>query len=216
VYSASHDLSAPLKSILGLLNIAKLDKDTGRTSEYLTYIQDSILKLEEVIKSLISYSRNSRLALEMEPVNLYDLIHEIFDELQFLDGARRITHSVNIKPGLSVMSDRKRLKIIFHNLLNNAIKYADLDKPSPMIIVSLIDDGDHWIIEVHDNGIGIDKAFIDKVFGMFYRATEKSKGSGLGLFIVQETISVLGGKVFLDSTLGKESTFSIFLPKQLV
>ncbi len=213
VYSASHDLSAPLKSILGLLNIAKLDRDTQRTVEYLAYIEDSIVKLEDVIKSLISYSRNSRLALEMETVFLHELVEEVFGELQFLEGAKRIATSVNIPGGFQIISDKKRLKIIFHNLLNNAIKYADLDKPSPMIVVSLIDDGTHWIIEIHDNGIGIGKEFHDKVFGMFYRATERSKGSGLGLYIVHESISVLGGRIFLDSELGKETTFTVYLPK---
>ena len=213
VYSASHDLSAPLKSILGLLNIARLDSDKTHTIEYLAYIEESIMKLEDVIRSLISYSRNSRLALEMDAVFLHELVEEVFNELQFLDGAKRIATSVNIPRGVQIVSDRNRLKIVFHNLLNNAIKYADLEKPSPKIVVSLIDDGDYWIIEINDNGIGIGKEFLDKVFGMFYRATERSKGSGLGLYIVHESVSVLGGKIFLDSELGKETTFTVYLPK---
>ncbi len=214
VYSASHDLSAPLKSVLGLLNIAKIDKDESRVKEYLQYIEDSILKLEEVIRSLIAYSRNTRLDVQIQKFNLYNLVDEVIAELAFLPDTKKIKFLKQIEKDCIILSDRQRLKIVLHNLINNSIKYADHEKPESYVKVACHHNDKKHVIRVEDNGIGIDEELQPKIFTMFFRATEKSDGSGLGLFIVKETLAALKGKIKVFSVPGEETTFQISLPLQ--
>jgi ligand-binding sensor domain-containing protein/signal transduction histidine kinase len=212
VYSASHDLSAPLKSILGLLNIAKADRDKERVSEYLNYMEESILKLEEVIKSLVSYSRNSRLTVRKEHVNLYDLLQSIMKELAYFSSDGKIDFKIHVDESTIINTDRQRLKIILHNIISNCIKYSDAGKPEQKVKITCITKKKHSEIRIWDNGIGIEKDQLRKVFSMFYRATEKSTGSGLGLFIVKETLVALNGKIQVVSEIGQYSEFTIELP----
>jgi len=216
VYSASHDLSAPLKSILGLLNIAKIDNDKKRTREYLDFMEDSIHKLEEVIKSLISYSRNTRLEIKTEDILIHQLIKEIINELAYLSSSHHIKFKMQIPEGLTVVSDRQRMKIILHNLISNSIKYSDPKKNDSAVIISSETIGKKMVIRIRDNGIGIAKDQLSKIFSMFYRATENSTGSGLGLFIVRETLNSLKGKIKVRSQLHEFTEFEITLPMDSV
>ncbi len=213
VYSASHDLSAPLKSILGLVNIMKADPEKAYTVQYLNNIENSIKKLEDVIESLISYSRNSRLEVKKELFNLYNLVTETIDELAYLPGAEIIDFLIKIPPGQMIVTDRQRLKLVLHNLINNGIKYMDFDKSKPSIVIGF-DENDKWyLMWISDNGYGIEKDQMQKIFSMFYRGTERSKGSGLGLFIVDETIKALKGKIKVKSEAGAGTEFKVLLPK---
>lgn len=215
VYSASHDLSAPLKSVLGLLNIAKIDPNKNRISQCLMYIENSIYKLEDVIKSLISYSRNSRLEVKKEPFFLGKLVNEIIGELAFLPSAKSIEFIVEISDSLQIITDRQRLGIVLHNLINNSIKYTDTEKSNSKVVVAFDDDEKNYIVKLSDNGIGIDKHQLKKIFKMFYRGTEKSQGSGLGLFISKETVATIGGKIKVNSIVGEKTEFSLLLPKKI-
>lgn len=213
VYSASHDLSAPLKSILGLLDIGRKDPDKSHTERYYNYIEKSIRILEEVIKSLISYSRNSRLKVVHEPLNLFDLVNEVAGDLAFLPMSNVIEIIIDINKDQIIESDRQRLKAVLHNLLNNSIKYADYKKANSYVGIGFTKHKNHYEVAIRDNGIGISPQQIDKIFDMFYRGTERSEGSGLGLFIVKETLSALHGKVEVNAECGKETQFIISLPR---
>lgn len=213
VYSASHDLSAPLKSVLGLVNIMKLDQEKAYAPGYLNNIENSIKKLEDVIKSLISYSRNNRLEVKKELFNLYNLTTEVMNELAYLPGVEVMDIMIKISPAQMIVTDRQRLKTILHNLINNSIKYADFDKSKPSVIVDFDEDEKWFNIWVRDNGHGIEKTQLKKIFSMFYRGTERSKGSGLGLFIVDETIKALKGKIKVNSEAGKGTEFRVSLRK---
>ncbi len=212
VYSASHDLSAPLKSILGLLHIARKDPDKNQSDKYLQYIENSIHNLEEVIKSLISYSRNSRMEVKHEPMDLLELVNEVIAELAFLPSAELIDFRIDIPDRQKIDSDRQRLKVILHNLIGNSVKYADYDKTNPFVHISFEEASSNYVIRIKDNGIGIAPEQQPRVFEMFYRGTEKSKGSGLGLFIVKETVSVMNGEISVHSTPETDTTFTVVLP----
>lgn len=213
VYSASHDLSAPLKSILGLVNIARLDPDKEQSQTYLNHIEKSIYNLEDVIKNLITFSRNNRLEVSKESVQIKSLVCEVISELSFLPNANKININFNIPEHLEITTDSRRLKTVLHNLINNSIKYADMDKPTQKIEIECQLSENETRIQITDNGIGIEEEHHDKIFNMFHRATEKSKGSGLGLFIVSETIDVLSGKIEVRSTPKFETSFIISLPR---
>ncbi|CAN0453866.1 unnamed protein product, partial [Phaeothamnion confervicola] len=111
-----------------------------------------------------------------------------------------------------VFSDAPRLRLILTDLLKNAIQFRDINKVVTTIEISIVTSIDNWTICVTDNGIGIDPLQQEKVFNLFYRGSEKSTGSGIGLYIIQEAIDKMEGTIKLESTPGIGSTFEITLP----
>ncbi len=214
VYSASHDLRSPLSSIKGLVNIFELDK-AAKKEEYLPKINDRIDTMDKFIKEITDYSRNSRVQVSFEYVLLFPLVNEVVSSIQYADNVDKIFFNIEIDEDFVIRSDEYRIKIILNNLISNAIKYADLKKEKPCVIVKAIKEEDVAIVQVIDNGIGIRDEFINKIFNMFYRATEQSTGSGLGLYIVSESVRKLKGTVEVESALGKGSTFSLRLPQTI-
>jgi signal transduction histidine kinase len=212
VYSASHDLSAPMKTIRGLLHVAAMENDKANTLEYFNLIKGSIKRFEDVILSMSNFSRNAHHDVTIEPVNISSRVCQIFDDMKYWPEAERITFSNEIMPDTIIYADRYRLETILQNLIGNSIKYADKDKDSPYVRVRCVLQPDGWLLEVADNGIGIKKGFEDKIFDMFFKASENSKGSGLGLFIVNEAVDKLKGTISVESAHGEGTTFKIMLP----
>ncbi|MEJ0029335.1 MAG: HAMP domain-containing sensor histidine kinase [Bacteroidota bacterium] len=209
VYSASHDLRAPLSSLLGLIELARKTNDRQELEKYLELMNGRVHHLDDFIKEIIDYSRNERMEVVRQPVNLHLLVEETTSHLMQLDGASDIEIHNEVPVDMILPSDAMRLKIILNNLMNNAIKYHDQNKESRYIRILASPTG----FSVTDNGMGIPVEHHDKVFNMFYRASDKSKGSGLGLYIVRESLGQLGGSVSLKSELGHGSTFTIQLPQ---
>lgn len=212
VYSASHDLVAPLKSVLGLVDLARLEKPSDELSLYLTHIEISVGKLENVIQSMIQHSRNTRFEITHEAVNIHDLIQECIADVKFMPGAESVTFQVDIPPQQIVHSDPRRLKIIFDNLISNAIKYRDPDKAPNTIQLAFERETAFWKLKIRDNGIGIQKKHLNRIFEMFFRATNRSQGSGLGLYIVHETVNRLYGEIDVDSEFGAWTQFVVTIP----
>jgi signal transduction histidine kinase len=102
------------------------------------------------------------------------------------------------------------LKIIFSNLISNAIKYQDLGKPESYLLITVSVTPSHVRLSFTDNGVGIDQAYQEQIFDMFVRASEQSEGSGLGLYIVKQAVSVMQGSLQLESKLGTGTTFTIY------
>ena len=215
VYSTSHDLRAPLASVLGLINIARLESAVNKKDSYLNMMEDSIKKLDNFIQDIIDYSRNSRTNIKYESFNVKSTIDEIILGLKFLDPNDEIKCDIEVNGDGKLYCDKQRVTIILNNIISNAFKYYDQNKEQSRIKIKMdLEDPLVIIILVEDNGIGIDQQDIDKVFGMFYRGTDKSKGSGIGLYIVQEAVIKLKGKITVDSKLGEGTIFDIRIPKR--
>jgi ligand-binding sensor domain-containing protein/signal transduction histidine kinase len=212
VYSASHDLSAPLKSVLGLVNILRNEHDPEKLHTYCDYIERSIRKLDNVIRSLVEFSRNSHHPVVYVHVNVHELVAEVVEELAFWPETQQLKLNNMVTRDLVVKSDPERLKVILHNLIGNAIKYADPMKPTPSIWIESFLDHTALILQVKDNGIGIEEANHERIFDMFFRASDRSKGSGLGLFIVKETVNKLKGTISLTSEHSVGTTFEVKIP----
>lgn len=212
VYSASHDLRAPLSSLTGLINLSGMTSDINTIREYHSHMQNRIMVMDKFIKEIIDYSRNARVEVLEESVNLKRLIEEVTDSLRFVKGSSSISLQNSIDETMELRSDVYRLKVVFSNLISNAVKYHDLRKPDPHIAIGCNKVGDNFVVKVEDNGMGIPVEHVSKIFDMFYRAHEKSEGSGLGLYIVKETLSKIGGQIAVDSAYGKGSSFYITLP----
>lgn len=212
VYSASHDLRAPLTSLLGLINIAQSDRYINGIAEHLELMRKSVLKLDSFIIDIINYSRNARLNVEVEEIELNTLVRETIDNLQYVAMAEKIEKRININQKTPLYSDSKRISILLNNLVSNAIRYHNLILDDPYIEVKGKVTKKKVRLDVIDNGKGIGKQYLNNIFAMFFRASEDSKGSGLGLYIVKETVAKLNGKITVTSEVGQGSTFSIVIP----
>src|SRR5688500_18665970 len=181
-------------------------------NDYIDHIERSITKLEDVIINMIQYSRNSSLIVKHEKVNLYELIQECLGDIKFLPGRERMNFELVLSKDTVVMSDRSRLLIVLNNLIGNSVKYRDERKNSNCVRITFEKEETLWKLEIYDNGIGIDKKYISRIFEMFYRATGLSQGSGLGLYIVKEAVERLGGKIQVDSEKDQWTKFVIAIP----
>jgi PAS domain S-box-containing protein len=209
VYSTSHDLRAPLRSILGLIFIIQQETDQAAISTYLDMIRSSVSRMDNFIKELVDISRNSRQPINKEEVNLEEVVTEIFDSLRFTPGAEKIELTLNVQQDRPFYSDSGRVKVILNNLISNAIAYHRTGQENPFIKVQANVTNKFCHIEVIDNGRGIQKEHQAKIFDMFYRASDDSRGSGLGLYIVKEAVNKLNGDIRIKSVWGEGSTFSL-------
>ncbi len=212
VYSASHDLRAPLSSILGILNIAEMEKPSVPQKEYLGMIRHSINRLDGFIKDILDYSTNNRKEAQMVKIEFHEILDEVKKNLSTLSGFERLTFQTEISGQVPFYSDRTRVEIILSNLLSNAVKYQDFKKEKSTASLIMQTSERKVSIKLRDNGIGIQEVHLDKIFNMFYRASENSKGSGLGLYIVRETIAKLGGSIKVSSEFGQYTLFDIDIP----
>lgn len=214
VYSASHDLSSPLKSILGLINVAKLENPEENQLKYLNMMQKSVDKLESFIEEVIQYSRNARLSVRYDDYQFETFVNDILQGFQYITNYDKITFEIEDNTGKPIRTDGMRLKIALNNLISNAIKFHNVDSeetPTIKIKRNIVLDED--VISVEDNGRGIQSEYTEKVFEMFFRGTEEIPGSGLGLYILKEIVNRLEGTVTVKSKVGKGTTFTIMLPR---
>lgn len=212
VYSASHDLRAPLSSVSGLITIAETSQNLAEIKDYLSMMKGRVKVLDKFIIDIINYSRNTRLDLVNEKVDLHNLVTETVEGLKFTEGVEQISFRVGIEPNSEIITDPTRLKIILNNLVANAIRYHDKSKSEKFVQVHVEKTQKDVTIHIVDNGQGIHPDHQEKIFNMFYKASPHSNGSGLGLYIAKEAIAKLGGDISVSSELGKGSTFSIILP----
>jgi signal transduction histidine kinase len=212
VYSTSHDLRAPLRSIIGLLNLMDQQPDPKERQQFQNMIRNRIDTLDRFITDITLYSRNIRLAIVKKTIDLKNLAHEVVENHRYAEIAAPIDFKLHIPDGTVVSSDEQRLTTIFNNLVSNAIKYHNLNQASPWVILDAQRTDDTLLISVSDNGPGMPKEVKKNIFTMFYRGDERSEGSGLGLYIVQEVVEKLHGKIWVESELRKGSTFYVELP----
>ncbi len=212
VYSVSHDLKTPIVTIEGF--IGALREDFGNLiskdgEKYLDYIGDAARKMEILINELLELSRIGRLTVKKTEFPFGDLISEVLKTLQPRIEERGIQVNVDEKLPL-VYGEKKRLVQIMENLVSNAVKYLGKENPSPRIEVGVRENDDQKVFFVRDNGIGIEERYFEKIFEVFQRlpaAKKIGEGTGIGLAIVKRIIEHHGGRVWLESDLGKGTTF---------
>ncbi|MCF6352952.1 MAG: MASE1 domain-containing protein [Cyclobacteriaceae bacterium] len=210
VYKVSHDLRAPISSILGLVNIAKSDNSTKNMLICIQQIEKSAIIQDNFIKDIIELTKNARVKPKAEKINFEQLIQETFDYLKYSMNSIPSKPKIHLHQDKVFYSDLNRMKVIFNNIISNSIKYSDPTKAKINIDIEVMNG--HAKINIGDNGNGIDKKYQNDVFKMFFRATDKNAGSGLGLYIVKETVQKLRGDVSLESELNKGTTLKMRLP----
>ena len=212
VYSTSHELRSPLMSILGLVNLLETEQKSNELEYYLNMIRDTIGRLDKIIHDIIDYSRNSRSDIVYENIDFERFVEESIQNHSYLENFDKVKFSVDVKNGVSFFSDKKRIQIILNNLISNCIRFHNFEQPESVVKVNVKTSPVNAVITICDNGSGIHEKHIPKVYEMFYRATEKSTGSGIGLYIVKEIVEKLKGKIKVKSEFRKGTTFIIELP----
>lgn len=215
VYSVSHDLRAPLSSMLGVVELIETEVTSEEMAVDINHLKSSIHRLDGFIKDILDYSRNTRTEVEPAEVNFSEKVNEVKQNLKYMSGnTYGVDVEVSLQESCTFYSDNMRLGIILNNIISNAIRYSDPKKNRQLVLVKAIINENKALITIEDNGIGISEENVPKMFEMFYRVSNKSEGSGLGLYIVKESVEKLQGKISVESNLGTGTKFTIELPNQ--
>ncbi|MCC5944232.1 MAG: PAS domain S-box protein [Bernardetiaceae bacterium] len=215
LYRASHDLKGPISSIMGIINLMRMELKGDTASQFCDLMSDSIAKLSELIKDLSHVSSIKQGNLRFSKITLKDCLSSICKTYEYYPNYKKIAVDLNVSNDEILESDESLLRTIFQNFIENGIKYADFKKQNPYLkIYCYRPNPDFLHVIFEDNGIGISKIHQDKIFDMFFRATDQAKGSGLGLYIVQSAIRKLNGHINLESQENIGSKFEIILPAQ--
>ena len=217
VYSVSHDLRAPLSSMKGLVEITEEETTEPITLEHMKLLLGSIGKLDHFILDVLDYCRSKRLEIKPERIDFKELIENISDNLRHMNsGNRNVDIKISITQYKEFCSDKIGVGIVLNNLVSNAIRYQNPMSEQPFVDIEVEATDKTANIIVKDNGIGISKEGQTKIFDMFYRVSDETDGTGLGLFLVKETIEKLNGKINVESELGKGSIFQILIPNNVI
>ncbi len=215
VYHSSHDLRSPLKSLLGLINILRKENDAKGRENCMNMMEKSIYRLEKLVNDLLMLSRNNRIENTYEETDLGNEINDTLSDFSHMKGFEGLKIDQEINQSVPFITDVTRLKIILSNLLSNSIKYRSFHRDQSFIKISANVDKDKTKINIEDNGIGISQSKQDNVFDMFYRASESSEGSGLGLYIVKNVVEKMKGSISMQSEEQKGTKFLIELPNHI-
>ncbi len=212
VYSASHDLRAPLVSILGVLKVARAENIDGKAGEYFGMIERTVGRLDIFVQNIINYYQNVKQGEFISKIDFELLVDEVVEHYRYFEGGTNVEIQKHVSQLEDVYLDELRLKMIFNNLVSNAIKYRDEEKETQWVKVDVKAEGGEVVLTVQDNGTGIAREEQKKVFEMFYRSSVNHLGTGLGLYIVKEATEKMNGEIVVQSEQGEGSRFEIKLP----
>ena len=213
-YVASHDLQEPLRMITSFLT--QLEKKYAdaldeKAKEYIFYAVDGAKRMRHIILDLLEYSRVGK---SNDKISAID-INEIISDFEVLHSKQiEELNAVIVKKNLPVLKNYKTpIRQLFQNIISNGLKYHRKDI-KPEIVIEAVSLNDSWMFTISDNGIGIDKQYFSNIFEIFQRLHNKDEysGTGIGLSISQKIIDKLGGKIWLESEIGKGSSFHFTIP----
>ncbi|MBN2754518.1 MAG: PAS domain S-box protein, partial [Candidatus Goldbacteria bacterium] len=210
-YVASHDLKEPLRMIsnyLGLIKIRHKSEFSGETIEFMDFALSGTKRMFELIQALLTYSRIGRRNVETDSVNLNNIIDLIAGDFSAaLDGGKIIHDDLPV-----IRANKIEMVQLFTNLIGNAVKFRS-EKP-PVIHVAAEEKEEDWVITVSDNGIGLDKQYEERVFGLFERlhSDDEYPGTGIGLTICKKIVVNLGGAIWIESEPGQGTKVKFTIP----
>jgi light-regulated signal transduction histidine kinase (bacteriophytochrome) len=212
-YVASHDLQEPLRMVTSYVQLLerrykdKLDKDAN---EFIDFAVDGAMRMHRLINDLLTYSRVGTRGKELAPTDSEAVFEQSLSNLHVAieEKGAQVTH----EPLPKVMADDVQLGQLFQNLVGNAIKFQGEEQPQ--VHISAYQSNGEWVFSVKDNGIGIDPEFKERIFVIFQRLHGKDKypGTGIGLAVCKKIVERHGGRIWVESDLGKGATFYFTLP----
>ena len=175
-------------------------------------IQTSILRLDDLVQELLSISRNDRVSDDHVVINLMDEINNSIESYYNATDTDNLSIITKVRHHKKFKSDATRVRIILNNIISNAIKYRSFDRVKSFIKIIAEVSEKEVNLTIEDNGDGIEHSKLPHIFDMFYRATEKSGGSGLGLYIVKKVADKLKATVDVSSQELEGTIFNITIP----
>ena len=209
IYSISHELRAPLVSVIGIVNLVKMEGLYHSSGEYWELIESCSNKLDYYIQKTLQYYKNNKNVSDKSSIDFQRLVEEIIDLYAYTD--RDTKFNVSIKQSTQFMGDAFRIEVILGNLISNAIKYQKASEQNKSVDITIDATSFSAEILITDNGLGILNEHLEKIFTQFFK-TKNNKGSGLGLFIVKEALNKINGKIDVSSSLDQGTTFKITIP----
>jgi light-regulated signal transduction histidine kinase (bacteriophytochrome) len=217
-YSVSHDLRAPLRHVMGFVNLLQKDAASSlseKNLKYLTTISDSAKRMGDLIDDLLDFSRVGRAVLNKTSVPLDQLVQETLNDFREETKERKIIWEIWPLP--TVCADRALLQLVLVNLISNALKFTSHRAEAKIEIVSAPGQNGETVIFIRDNGAGFDPSYAHKLFGVFQRlhSNAEFEGTGIGLANVQRIIHRHGGRVWAEGSVDGGATFYFSIPKQI-
>jgi len=207
LYRASHDLRSPITSIVGILNVLKYEPLSANQEKCFEHIRKKSSQMDELLKSLSTLSKTISNDIHFSKINLDSCIRSCVNELSALSSVVIRTETKGLR---DVISDKQLVSIIVKSLVANSLTFRNPAKDGLVTIHSRVFDS-YFEIEITDDGEGISDSIKDKIFNMFYRGSELSTGSGLGLYIVRKIVDQLNGHIQFTRDKGL-TRFKVVLP----
>jgi len=216
-YSVSHDLQAPLRAVVGFVNL--LQKDAGpvlsaNSHHLLTTISEATKRMRTLIDDLLSFARIGKSAMRKTEVNLDQLVKETVRDFDAETERRKIEWEIGPLP--TVLADRSLLRLVLVNLFSNAVKFTGTRTGAKIEIGCMPSDEGETVICIRDNGVGFNPQYADKLFGVFQRlhSRDEFEGTGIGLANVQRIILRHGGRIWAKGAIDDGATFSFSIPNK--
>lgn len=210
VYSTSHELRSPIASVMGILNLARLENSVTDPNDYMGMIETCMNKMDSFIQKIIEYYKSVRVEEDFSEINFRPMLEETIRICKMQRPS--IGFELNVNQQVPFYNDIFRVNIIVDNIVSNAVKYSNLELEDPKIKINVRVNEQKAEIEIEDNGIGIIEEHLNNIFKMFFRSTSHVNGLGIGLHIVKEALTKIGGDISVSSTFGKGTTFKILIP----
>jgi signal transduction histidine kinase len=209
IYSISHELRAPLVSVIGIVNLVKMEDLFHSSGEYWGLIETCSNKLDYYIQKTLQYYKNNKVASDLTSIDFSDLISQLITLYAYTD--KETNFIVDIDQSITFIGDAFRIEVILGNLISNAINYQKVNEPNKTVTIKVHVNADLAEISVQDNGIGILNEHLEKIFSQFFKG-KNHHGSGLGLFIVKEALTKVNGNITVNSAYEEGTTFKITIP----
>jgi PAS domain S-box-containing protein len=214
IYKASHDIRGPLASVMGLVNVSKLDVTDQKSVKYLDMINSATQKLDYTLGELVKAMKMRDVTVFNEEIDFDQLTDEILKRFSHFPGFLRLKISREIISSCTFHSNKSVLETVLQNLIENAIKYQRTSSVESFINIKFHVLEEKLQLIVEDNGIGIEEFLQSQIFDMYFKANENSKGSGLGLYLVKKGVEKLDGEIALISKPGEGTTFKVTVPNK--
>lgn len=209
IYSISHELRAPLVSVIGIVGLVKMEGLYNSSGEYWSLIENCSNKLDYYIQKTLQYYKNNKTTADNTSIDFNKLIAELVEVYAYTDKDTRFT--INVNQQTPFVGDLFRIEVILGNLISNAIKYQKVTELNKKVNIDVEVAIEAVQISISDNGMGILNEHLEKIFTQFFKS-KVHHGSGLGLFIVKEALNKIDGRIAVSSDVDHGTTFKITIP----
>ena len=209
IYSISHELRAPLVSVIGIVNLVKMENLYHSSGEYWSLVESCSNKLDYYIQKTLQYYKNNKTQAEESLIEFKPLAAELIDLYAYSNKDTQFT--VHVNQPVPFTGDLFRIEVIMGNLISNAIKYQKLNEPNKKVSIDIEVSNELVEITITDNGVGILNEHLEKIFTQFFKSKHQH-GTGLGLFIVKEALNKINGRIAVNSSIDHGTTFKITIP----